>query len=194
MLKVIAALLVIAKTFNQLAEIETVVHRSTCAEEVKETADGDDGRRSVKASLPSEDRKGREDAFERPNPKTIETEEEGLTMFQIVPQREPCVKCIVSKIVWAKGGGFTLCRLIYYKYRVKIQEKHWARPRSTDGKRSRLWCFWQTFSETRRAMGQRGSQFQECQGAGRVGGGAVFVTGDGAEVSGGEAVGGFGSV
>ena len=35
---------------------------------------------------------------------------------------------------------------------------------------------------------------QECQGAGRVGGGAVFVAGDGAEVSGGEAVGGFGSV
>ena len=64
MLKVIAALLVVAVTVHKLAQINGFFHREHHAEEeIEETSDGDDGRRGAKAYLPSEDRKESERAL-----------------------------------------------------------------------------------------------------------------------------------
>ena len=54
MLKVVAALLVITETIYQLTEVNGFCHKVTHAtKEVKEAPDGNDGRRSSEAFVPS---------------------------------------------------------------------------------------------------------------------------------------------
>ena len=96
-LKVVAALLVITVTIYQLAEVNSFCHKVT-NEEIEKAPESDDGRRGVETPVPSRDRKSRTDAFEGPNPTSAETEEKVNIMFKTIPDCQPCVKCIISKI------------------------------------------------------------------------------------------------
>jgi hypothetical protein len=64
MLKVIAALLVVSVAVYEFAKINGFFHKEHHAkEEIEETPNGDDGRRSAETYLPSENRKESERAF-----------------------------------------------------------------------------------------------------------------------------------